>query len=256
MLHRRFLHGDRGSESVRRRLNLPHRFRMTRKMMMIDSTASRNYSPRSSGRSRRPLDTAHIQSRRTAMTFQRHLIAATLTVAVALITPVWADSFTFSTGSADGRLGPLSQPASASKLETETADDFILTETTSISRATITGLIPLGTPLSSIHNVEIEVYRVFPKDSIDPPSGNVPSRMNSPGDVEFDSATPKGVWGTLPFRTGVLSQSFSVLNTVVTGIHKKPDNATLGEGPATGEEVQIIMTFDPPIILPSDHYFF
>ena len=70
------------------------------------------------------------------MTFQRHLIAATLTVAVALITPVWADSFTFSTGSADGRLGSLSQPASASKLETETADDFILTETTSIRRAT------------------------------------------------------------------------------------------------------------------------
>jgi hypothetical protein len=70
------------------------------------------------------------------MTFQRHLIAATLTVAVALITPVWADSLTFSAGSADGRLGSLSQPASASKLETETADDFILTETTSIRRAT------------------------------------------------------------------------------------------------------------------------
>jgi hypothetical protein len=190
------------------------------------------------------------------MTFQRHLIAATLTVAVALVTPVWADSFTFSTGSADGRLGSLSQPASASKLETETADDFILTETTSIRRATITGLIPLGTPLSSIHNVEIEVYRVFPKDSIDPPSGNVPSRANSPGDVEVDTATRDGSLGTLTFSPGVLSQSFSVLNTVVTGIHKKPINATLGEGPATGEEVQITITFDPPIILPSDHYFF
>jgi hypothetical protein len=86
-------------------------------------------------------------------------------------------------------------------IPTETADDFILTETTSIRRATITGLIPLGTPLSSIHNVEIEVYRVFPRDSIDPPSGNVPSRVNSPGDVEVDTATRDGSLGTITFST-------------------------------------------------------
>jgi hypothetical protein len=137
------------------------------------------------------------------MTFQRHLVAATLSSAVALTTPIWADSFTFSTGSADARLATLSQPASPSKLETETADDFILTETTSIRRATITGLIPLGAPLSSINSVEIEVYRVFPNDSINPPSGNVPTRMNSPADVEVDSATRDSSVRTLVFRPGV-----------------------------------------------------
>src|SRR4029453_3529626 len=103
------------------------------------------------------------------------------------------------------------------KLETQTGDDFIITETTSIRRATITGLIPLGTPLSSIHNVEIEVCRVFPKDSIDPPSRNVPSRKHPPGERGVDSATRDGSLGTITFSTGVLSQSFSVLNTVVTG---------------------------------------
>ena len=190
------------------------------------------------------------------MTFQRHLVAATLSSAVALTTPIWADSFTFSTGSADGRLATLSQPASPSKLETETADDFILTETTSIRRATITGLIPLGAPLSSINNVEIEVYRVFPNDSINPPSGTVPSRMNSPADVEVGRATRDSSLGTLAFRPGVLNPTFAVQNTVVTGINKKPNNATLGEGPVTGEEVEITIAFDPPIILPSDHYFF
>jgi hypothetical protein len=80
--------------------------------------------------------------------------------------------------------------------------------------------------------------------------------MNSPADVEVDTATRDGSLGTLVFSSSVLSPSFSVQNTVVTGINKKPDNATLGEGPATGEEVQITITFDPPIILAPDHYFF
>jgi hypothetical protein len=190
------------------------------------------------------------------MTFRRHLVAATLTGAVALATPAWADSFFFSTNRADGRLGSLSQPANLLKLETETADDFILPETTTIRQATIVGLIPTGTPLSSINNVEIEVYRVFPNDSLDPPSGNVPTRMNSPADVEVDTATRDGSLGTLHFTASLLSSSVTVLNTVVTGINKAPQNVTRGEGPATGEEVEITITFDPPIILPSDHYFF
>src|SRR5512144_995584 len=106
------------------------------------------------------------------------LVAATVTAAVWLATPAWADPFFFSTGTPDGRLGALSQPASAGHLETETADDFILAETTSIAEATVTGLLPAGTPLANISNVEVEVYHVFPKDSADPPSGNVPSRVN------------------------------------------------------------------------------
>ena len=46
-------------------------------------------------------------------------------------------------------------------------------------------------------------------------------------------------------------------NTVVNGINKLPNNVTTGgEGPATGEEVEIRITFTSPIILPAGHYFF
>jgi hypothetical protein len=184
------------------------------------------------------------------------LTAVTLIAGVWLATPALAESFFFSTGTPDRRLGALSQRPSAGNLETETADDFILTQSTIITGAAITGLIPSGAPLSNIGNVEVELYHVFPKDSAQPPSGNVPSRTNSPGDVEIDDATRDGSLGTLSFEASLVNADFSVANTVVTGINKKPQNVTDGEGQASGEEVEIDITFTPPIILPADHYFF
>jgi hypothetical protein len=188
------------------------------------------------------------------------LVAAAVTVGVWLATPAWADPFFFSTGSPDGLLGALSQPANSETLETETADDFILTETTSIVQATITGLIPSGTPLTDVSNVEIEVYHRFPEDSdvgrtSGPPmfsTAQVPTRVNSPSDVEIDDATRDGGLGTLEFTTSLLNSSFSVANTVVKDINLK----TLGEGSATGDVVEITIAFNPPILLPADHYFF
>jgi hypothetical protein len=191
------------------------------------------------------------------MKHTRDLLVAVAAIAgMWLATPASADPFFFSTGNPDGLLGALSQPSDAVKLETETADDFILTETTSIGQATITGLIPSGTPLANISNVEVEVYHVFPKDSVDPASGNVKSRVNSPSDVEIDAATRDGGLGTLDFTPSLLNASFSVATTVVDGINKAPNSTTRGEGPATGEVVQIVITFNPPILLPADHYFF
>ncbi len=184
------------------------------------------------------------------------LVAATVAAAAGLATPAWADPFFFSTGIPDGLLGALSQPAITGHFETETADDFILSETTSIAQATIAGLIPSGTPLTNISNVEVEIYHVFPNDSADPPSGNVPARANSPADVEIDTATRDASVGTLGFETRLVDANFSVLNTVVDGINPKPTNMTNGEGPATGEAVEITITFTPPIVLPADHYFF
>jgi len=184
------------------------------------------------------------------------LIAVTLSVGMWLATPASADTFFFSTGTPDGRLGALSRPASSGNLETETADDFLLTQTTVITRATITGLISPGTPLANVSNVEVELYHVFPLDSANPPSGNVPTRVNSPADVEIAAATRDGSLGTLGFTATSLNGSFSVLNTVVNGINRKPNNTTLGEGPATGEEVEITITFTTPILLPAGHYFF
>lgn len=187
------------------------------------------------------------------------LVAAAVTAGVWLATPAWADPFFFSTGGPDGLLGALSQPADSANLETETADDFILTETTSIAQATVTGLIPSGTPLANISNVEIEVYHRFPEDSdvgrtSGPPkfsTAQVPTRVNSPSDVEIDDATRDGGLGTLEFTRSLLNSSFSVANAVVKDI-----NPNTLEGSATGDVVEITIAFNPPILLPADHYFF
>ena len=187
----------------------------------------------------------------------KHLIvAAALSAAACLAAPAWADPFFFSTGLPDGRLGAASEPAAAANLETETADDFILTVPTSIAGATITGLVPAGTSLVDIADVEIEVYHKFPKASAEPPSNNVPTRVNSPSDVEIDEATRDSSLGTLDFGVTLLDADFSVANTVVRGIFAAPHNLTHGEGTASGQEVEITVVFTPPILLPADQYFF
>jgi len=167
-----------------------------------------------------------------------------------------AASFIFSTGDPDGKIATLSRPSSPGKIQTETADDFVATQAVVISQATFTGLLPLGAALTGISDVEIEIYHVFPGDSANPPSGNVLTRTNSPGDVEIDSATRDSADGSLTFSTTLVNPSFSVLNSVVNGINKHPNEKTNGEGAVTGEEVLITVQFNPPISLPADRYFF
>jgi len=167
-----------------------------------------------------------------------------------------SESFNFSTGDPDGKIGTLSRPASPGKLQTETADDFNLTNTTLITRATFAGLIPAGSVLANIKQVEIEIYHVFPGDSANPPSGNVPTRTNSPADIEIDSATRDSLDGSLSFVASELNSTFTVSNSVVNGINKSPAQFTTGEGPVTGREVSINVTFNRPISLPAGHYFF
>jgi len=191
------------------------------------------------------------------MRLRLSLLAAALTAAVWVASPVWADSWFFSTGNPDGKLGALSRQASTGKLETEAADDFVLTQTTVINQAVITGLVvQAGASPASISNVEVELYHVFPLDSANPPSGAVPTRVNSPADVEITSATRDGSAGALSYTSNTLATSLSVPNSVVNGINKVPNQTTGGEGPATGEEVQITITFTAPILLPAGHYFF
>ena len=178
-------------------------------------------------------------------------------LAACFCSPAWADVFSFNTGSPDSRLGARSQQAaSENSIETETADDFILSDATVINHAIITGLIPLRAPLANITNIEVELYHVFPKDSVNPPSGKVPTRVNSPADVEISAATRDGGDGTLAFVPSLVHARFGVANSVIDGINPKPDQATGGEGPRPGEEVQIAITFTTPIFLPADHYFF
>lgn len=180
---------------------------------------------------------------------------AIASVALLLAVPAAADSFTFSTGSPDGLMATLSRVASPGKLETETADDFLTTQPTSITSGTFTGLLPLGTPLSEVTQVEIELYHVFPIDSTNPPDGHVATRINSPSDNAFASRD-SNVPGQLSFTTTLLNARFTAANSVLNGIHPIPNQFTGGEGPITGEEVQFDVTFTTPLIVGPDHIFF
>src|SRR5437762_2876043 len=99
-------------------------------------------------------------------------------------------------------------------------------------------------PLSSINDVVVEVYRVFPKDSTNPPDGRVPTRVNSPSDVAFDSRDSAAA--TLTFTPTILSASFTAANSVLNGIHPLPNVKTGGEGQVTGEEVQFTVNLASP----------
>ena len=168
-----------------------------------------------------------------------------------------AQSFSFTTGTPDGRMATASRPENLGlgQIEIESADDFILSSSTQLTGATFTGLIPAGVALSSIGEVQIEIYRVFPLDSTNPPSGMVPTRVNSPSDNAFDTRNSLS-GGGLSFVSSILSSSFSAANSIVNGINKIPNQTTGGEGAVTSQEVQFNVTFTNPFNLPADHYFF
>jgi hypothetical protein len=150
-----------------------------------------------------------------------------------------------------------SRPATVANgnVEIEAADDFLFTQPTRIDGATFTGLLPSGAALSSVNNVAVEIYHVFPNDSgiFD---SRVPTRTNSPSDnalVGRDSANA----GELTFTSAFFGAgNFTINNSVLNGINPSPNQTTGGEGPVTGERVQFTLTFPGGITLPADHYFF
>jgi len=188
--------------------------------------------------------------------FHRHAIQAITSVATFMLAAgiSYADPFFFTTGNPDGKMATASRPATAGKFEIESADDFVLTSPTTLTSATFTGLLA-GAPITSIGEIRVEFYRVFPNDSTVPPSGHVVTRVNSPSDVEFvDRDTADG---NLAFTTSDLGGGFTASNSIQPGgIHPLPGVFTGGNGPVTGEEVQFNITFTVPIDLPADHYFF
>ena len=186
-------------------------------------------------------------------------LASTVSALVLLALPARADPFSFSTGDPDGLMATASRPGpgagSGVNQDTESADDFILSNRTEITTASFTGLVPAGVDLSNdISQVRIEIYHVFPKDVITNRTINVPTRANSPSDFEFDERDSAAA--SLTFTVTLLNPSFTVSNSVDTGIHPSPDQRTLGEGPVVGQEVRFDVTFATPLDLPADHYFF
>jgi hypothetical protein len=158
--------------------------------------------------------------------------------------------FSFTTGAPDGRLGAASRPGTTTEIET--ADDFILSNQTLIDSATFTGLLPAGAPLSSVTSVGVEFYRVFPLDSVNPPDGRVPTRVNSPSDNALMSFTIAA--GNLTIT--LLNANFTTANSILNGINPIPNQTTGGEGPVSGEEVQFSVSFPGSANLLADHYFF
>jgi hypothetical protein len=166
--------------------------------------------------------------------------------------PAQGSSTVFDTGSPDGLMAALSQPA-ASGAEYETADDFILaTTTTTLDGATFTGLIPTG---STVEGVTVEIYRIFPLDTDTTRNPEVVTRLNSPSDVMLTSRNSSD--GSLAFSDTELSPSFTAANSVqFNGVHPKPGQMTGGSGPVTGEETTFDITFATPLTLTGGHYFF
>ena len=153
-------------------------------------------------------------------------------------------------------IGVATRPDSAGGFEIEAGDDFLLGSRSLINMASFTGLIVPGTGgSSSVNQLVVEIYRVFPLDSDQSRTPRVPTRANSPSDIAFTSKD--GSAGELSYTASTLSASFSVLNSIQPGgIHASPGQTTLGNGPLSGQEVQFNVAFTTPFDLPADHYFF
>jgi hypothetical protein len=188
-------------------------------------------------------------------------MASTYAVLIGLLTsmPAAATPFFFSTGDPDGKMATASRPSTGGKFEIESADDFVLTQPTSITNATFTGLLTGGATVADIGQVVVEIYRVFPKDSdvgrtSGPPTfstSNVPTRVNSPSDNEFHDPELRNINAT------VLARTFTAAKSVQPGGIRIPGlTPTGGDGPVVGEEVEFDVDFTAPFLLPPDHYFF
>jgi hypothetical protein len=175
-------------------------------------------------------------------------------LACSLAFPASADVFYFSTGEPDGLMAVASHPAGTYTDENEAADDFILDSETLIIGATFYGLLPYDSSPADIGDVIVEIYRVFPKDSNLDRQIQVPTRVNSPSDVEFDDR--KFSDGRLHYVVTVLDPYDQAANSVTDGIFPAPDQTTGGEGPVAGQLVRIDVLFEEPFDLPADHYFF
>ncbi len=183
--------------------------------------------------------------------FRRMVFGAALSM---LTASVFAGPLFFSTGDPDGQMATASRPDGGGKIEIESADDFVLTQPTTITGAIFTGLLTGGTTVADIGEVRVEIYRVFPLDSDTTRTPAVPTRANSPSDVELSDRDNAS--GNLSFTPSVLAPSFTASNSVLNGINLFPNQTTGGEGPITGQEVQFDIDFLIPFVLPANHYFF
>jgi len=177
----------------------------------------------------------------TSMKYARVARLGLLSMILASGSVLAADAVIYNNDFPDGKVG--SSSGSSNGVGTETADDFSLSNLTQIKSGSFTGLIPQG---ASVTSVGIEIYRVFPLDSTNPPSPLVvPTRTNSPSDDAFQERS-------VSFTTSLLSNNAGTANSIINNISP---GLTGGEGGKNGQEVRFDFTV-PNLTLPADHYFF
>ena len=168
---------------------------------------------------------------------------------------VSAAPFSFTTGNPNHLMGSASRPGtSATNFEIESADDFVLTQATSINHISFFGiLVNGGVSDLNLAGTVLEMYRVFPLDSDTNRTPNVPTRMNSPSDVEFVGRDTS----QFTITDTTIADSFTVANSVTPGgVHLTTPGTTGGNGQQSGVEVLFDVTLSEPFNLPAGHYFF
>jgi len=184
----------------------------------------------------------------------RPLVGGEIGIAAASTSGAPSAAVIIDNGLPDGRMGMATRPQVGANQEIEAADDFVIGAANQITSGSFFILLPAGQQITSIQDVIVEIYRVFPKDSTNPPSGHVPTRVNSPSDVDFDARSASA--HSLTFTFTLINANFSVANSVVNGIHPIPGQTTGGEGSVTGQEVRIDFALTTSFSLPADQYFF
>jgi hypothetical protein len=158
-------------------------------------------------------------------------------------------------------IGVATRPSTPGSFEIEAGDDFVATTPVSITSASFIGLVVQGSGAPTVQDVTLEIYRIFPDDSdvgrtSGPPTFStpeVPTRVNSPSDVAFETRDSAAV-GELTFKMTVRDPTFTAQNSIQPGgIHPMPGQTTGGNGPITGQEVEFDVTLTTPFDLPADH---
>src|SRR5581483_1011899 len=97
-------------------------------------------------------------------------------------------------------------------------------------------------------------YRIFPANSNTHRTIQVPTRNNSPSDVDFVARDSSK--SNLDYSFSILNANFNAANSVLNGIHKSPNQTTGGDGAVSGQEIQFNISFAKPLNLAAGHYFF
>ena len=154
----------------------------------------------------------------------------------------------------DGRMAAASRPQPPTGgVEIEAADDFIIGSSAAlVTEVKFIGLITGGGTISTA-DTNLEIYRVFPKDSNTGRTPVVPTRANSPSDDAFAERDFPQIQSLTITQ---IATNVTELNSVKNGINTAAPFRTGGEGPVTGTEFMFDAVFKTPIFLPQDHYFF